>query len=86
VTRPWPSKRISNKILDQFTLYPFDLAAARIYAELWATLQKQGMQIGAHDARIAATAVSLRFSIATFNVRDYEKIEGLSLEQLNGFS
>jgi hypothetical protein len=27
---------------------------------------------------IAATAVSLGFSIATFNVRDYEKIEGLS--------
>jgi predicted nucleic acid-binding protein len=35
---------------------------------------------------IAATAVSLGFSIITFNVRDYEKIEGLSLEQLNGFS
>jgi tRNA(fMet)-specific endonuclease VapC len=75
-----------EKVLDQFTLYLFNLAAARIYAELWATLQKQGTQIGAHDGMVAATAVSLGFSIATFNVRDYEKIEGLSLEQVNGFS
>jgi predicted nucleic acid-binding protein len=50
-----------EKVLDQFTLYPFDLAAARIYAELWATFQKQGIQIGAHDGMVAATAVSLDF-------------------------
>jgi tRNA(fMet)-specific endonuclease VapC len=69
-----------EKVLDSFALHPFDLAAARIYAELWATLQKKGVQIGAHDLMIAATAISLGFSVATLDLRDYRKIEGLSLE------
>ncbi|MGQ0812003.1 MAG: type II toxin-antitoxin system VapC family toxin [Nitrospiraceae bacterium] len=82
-----PARRMKRaayvgKVIDQLTLYPFDLAAARIYAELWATLQKQGNQIGAHDAMIAATALSLGFSISTLTVRDYEKIDGLTLERL----
>jgi len=69
-----------EKVLESFALYPFDLAAARIYAELWATLQKKGVQVGAHDLMIAATAISLGFSVATLDLRDYRKIEGLSLE------
>jgi tRNA(fMet)-specific endonuclease VapC len=71
-----------EKILEQFTLYPFDLAAARVYADLWATLLKRGVQIGAHDLMIAATALSLGFSVATLDLRDYRKIEGLTLEHI----
>ena len=69
-----------EKVLERFTPYPFDLTAARIYAESWATLLKKGVQIGAHDLMIAATAMSLGFSVATLDLRDYGKIEGLSLE------
>ena len=57
-------------VFNTLTLYPFDIAAARTYAELWATLQKQGILVGIHDAMIAATALSLGFSIATLNLRD----------------
>ena len=32
-----------EKVLDQITVYPFDLAAARVYADVWAHLQKQGV-------------------------------------------
>jgi tRNA(fMet)-specific endonuclease VapC len=71
-----------EQVLSQSTLYLFDLAATRTYAELWANLQKHGAQIGAHDVMIAATALSLGFSIATLNVRDYERIDGLIIEQL----
>ncbi len=71
-----------EKVLEQFTLYPFDLAAARVYADLWADLQKQGIRIGAHDLMIAATALSLGFSVATLDLRDYQKVEGLTLEQV----
>ena len=71
-----------EKVLEQFTLYPFDLAAARVYADVWANLQKRGIQIGAHDLMIAATALSLGFSVATLDLRDYQKIDGLTLEQV----
>lgn len=63
-------------------MYPFDLPAARIYAELWAALQKKGIQIGAHDLMIAAIAISLGFSVATLDLRDYGRVDGLTLEQI----
>ncbi len=69
-----------EKVLELYALYPFDLAAARIYAELWATLQRKGVRIGAHDLIIAATAISLGWTVATLDLRDYRKIEGLTLE------
>jgi tRNA(fMet)-specific endonuclease VapC len=71
-----------EKVLDQITVYPFDLAAARIYGELWARLQKQGVQVGAHDTMIASTALSLGYSVATLDLRDYRRIEGLAIEHL----
>jgi len=69
-----------EKVLEHYALYPFDLGAARIYADLWATLQKKGVRIGAHDLMIAATAISLGWSVTTLDLRDYRRIEGLTLE------
>jgi len=69
-----------EKVLEHYALYPFELGAARIYAELWATLQRKGVRIGAHDLMIAATAISLGWTVATLDLRDYRKIEGLMLE------
>ena len=37
-------------------------------------------KIGAHDLMIGATAITNNFSIATFNLRHFNKIEGLKLE------
>ena len=71
-----------EKVLDEITVYPFDLAAARVYADVWARLQRQGVQIGVHDTMIASTALSLGFSVATLDVRDYGRIEGLAIEHL----
>ena len=71
-----------EKVLDQIPVYPFDLASARVYADVWARLQKQGVQIGAHDSMIASTALSLGFSVATLDIRDYRRIEGLVIEHL----
>jgi predicted nucleic acid-binding protein len=38
--------------------------------------------VGTHDLIIAATAISLGFSVVTFNLRDFERIEGLTVEKL----
>ena len=69
-----------EKVIDLFPLLPFDTAAARVYAQLWADLQKKGKMIGAHDLMIGSTAISLGFKIVTFNPRDFEKIAGLKVE------
>lgn len=69
-----------EKIIETFPIYVFDLSAARIYARVWATLAKKGINIGAHDLIIASTAVSLGFSVVTSDMRDYSKIKGLKVE------
>ena len=71
-----------EKLFELFPLYPFDLAAARIYADLWAQLLREGKMIGAHDLMIGSTALALGFSVATFNKRDFDRIEGLEVELL----
>lgn len=70
-----------EKIIENFPIYVFDLSVARIYARVWATLAKKGITIGAHDLIIAATAISLGFSVITSDMRDYGKITGLKVEQ-----
>jgi predicted nucleic acid-binding protein len=46
-----------------------------------AGLAREGIGIGAHDLIIASTAISLGFSVVTSDIRDYEKIKGLTLEK-----
>ena len=71
-----------EKVIELFPIYPFDLPASRIYAELWADLMKKGAHIGSHDLLIASTALSIGFSVAGFNRRHFETIEGLDLQIL----
>ena len=71
-----------EKIIEIFPIYPLDLNITRVYAKLWSDLLKKGLKIGAHDLIIGATAISLNFSIATFNLRHFNKIEGIKLEIL----
>ena len=72
-----------EKVIEIFPMYPFEITSARIYAEIWAELNKKGIQIGAHDLMIGSTALALGFSVATFNSRHFRKIESLTLEVLS---
>ena len=72
-----------EKTIALFPIYHFGVHIARTYAQIWATLMKQGIQIGAHDLIIGSTALALGFSVATFNKRHFDKIEGLRLELLS---
>ena len=71
-----------EKIIELFPIFVFEVSMARIYAELWSDLSSKGIRIGAHDLMIGSTALSLGFSVATHNVRHFERIEGLKLEVL----
>jgi predicted nucleic acid-binding protein len=55
----------------------FNLAAARIHAEIHAELAKKGQMIGAHDLIIAATARCHHLSLLTDNVEEFSRVPGL---------
>ena len=69
-----------EKVIELIPVFPFDMGAARIYAKIWASLVQRGFTVGAHDLIIAATAISMDYTVITSNRRDFEKIEGLRLE------
>jgi tRNA(fMet)-specific endonuclease VapC len=71
-----------ENVIEVFPIYHFDTSSARIYARIWSNLASKSTQVGAHDLIIASTAISLGFSVATFDKRDYMKIEGLNIELL----
>jgi tRNA(fMet)-specific endonuclease VapC len=50
---------------------------ARVHADIWATLAARGTVIGAHDLWIAATALAYGLGVATRNVADFGRVEGL---------
>jgi tRNA(fMet)-specific endonuclease VapC len=71
-----------EKVIESFPIFPFDLMIGRIYARIWAAVARKGWTVGAHDLIIAATAISLDYSVATVNIRDFEKIPGVKVEKL----
>ncbi len=79
-TRRLKRQAFVEKVIEQFPIYPFDVAAARIYARIWASLVQRNLTVGAHDLIIAATAISLDYTVLTANQRDFAKVEGLLLE------
>ena len=54
--------------------------AAWHYAEIRADLKKKGSMIGANDLMIAAHARSLAAIVVTNNVKDFERVKGLKVE------
>jgi tRNA(fMet)-specific endonuclease VapC len=71
-----------EKVIEILPIYVFEISSARIYAELWSDLSKRGVQIGAHDLIIGSTALSLGCSVATYNRRHFDRIDGLKVEIL----
>ena len=79
------AKRKQNQsVLDSLVLHlavldwPQD--AANHYAEIRADLKKRGAQIGAADLMIAAHARAMGAIVVTNNVKDFERVKGLEVE------
>lgn len=57
-----------------------DASAAVHYGKLRAGLEKSGSLIGAYDLLIAAHALALQLILVTNNVREFQRVQGLRLE------
>ena len=59
---------------------PFDQEAAEEYGPLRAYLEAQGTPIGQADTQIAAIALANDLTVVTGNVRHFERVPGLTVE------
>ena len=69
-----------QQFLLPFTLAPFDHRAAVAYGRVRASLERAGRPIGPLDTLIGAHAVALGVVLATNNVREFARIDGLVVE------
>lgn len=67
-------------LLAKIEIKNFDTSAAESYGNIRATLEKRGTPIGPLDMMIAGHAKSLGYTIVTNNMSEFERIEGLRLE------
>lgn len=78
-------KKEANRIklgyfLYQFECLPFDAEATSCYGDIRIQLESRGTPIGPLDTLIAAHALSLAATIVTNNAREFERVDGLAIE------
>ena len=72
-------QRHVEQILAAIFIQPFNLAQARVHARIWAGLEMRGQMIGPHDLLIAATAITHGHQLATLNVQEFRRVDGLQV-------
>lgn len=66
--------------LSNISIIPFGDKAAEMYGEVRAKLESKGTPIGPMDMLIAAHAKSMECIMVTNNMREFQRVEGLALE------
>ncbi|MCU0759760.1 MAG: type II toxin-antitoxin system VapC family toxin [Steroidobacteraceae bacterium] len=79
-SRPRENAAALQEFLLPLDAASFDDAAALAYGELRADLERRGYPIGPMDTMIAAHALALGCSLVTHNVREFERVQGLRVE------
>ena len=73
----------NRKALDMFLaplqILPFDSQCLWFYADLRASLEKQGLSIGPMDSLIAAQALSIDGTLVTNNIKEFMRVPKLKL-------
>lgn len=66
--------------LNKFVSLPFDDEAAMICGQIRAQLASAGTPIGIYDVQIAAIALANNLILVTHNIREFERVEELQVE------
>jgi tRNA(fMet)-specific endonuclease VapC len=77
---PERSFTLQQVFLNQFVSLPFDDLAATTFGTVRAQLEVRGTPIGAYDLQIAAIALSNNLTLVTHNTREFERVDGLQIE------
>jgi tRNA(fMet)-specific endonuclease VapC len=73
-------ERYLGELCQRYTVIDFDHAAARQAGILRAQLQALGTPIGPYDVQVAGLALSRNLTIVTRNVREFEQVPNLQVE------
>lgn len=73
-----------EKFLSKFPILDWDLDAAWVYGNVRKTLEVKGERIGERDLLLACQALALGATMVTNNTREFERVEGLKLENWVG--
>ena len=70
-----------HELLADLTVYPYTKETALLAGKLDGEQQSRGVVIPFGDLLIGATALALGFQLLTANLRDFQRIPGLSVVQ-----
>ena len=68
-----------TQLLAALPVLPFDEPADEHYADIRAALERAGTPIGSNDLLIAAHARSRGLTLVTHNLREFERVPGLTV-------
>ncbi|MBU7583539.1 MAG: type II toxin-antitoxin system VapC family toxin [Nostoc sp. TH1S01] len=71
---------IIETLLSSITILPFDYKEAEQAAQIRSLLKLAGLPIGAYDVLIAATAVINNHVLVTSNIREFQRVPNLQIE------
>lgn len=72
--------RVMEDFCSRLTLLEYGSKAAAHYGEIRANLERKGTQIGVNDLHIAGHARSEGLTLVTKNMKEFERVEGLRIE------
>lgn len=78
--REQASKALSHFVSSIQHILPVDEPVARYAAKIRADLKRKGSPIGPYDVLIAAVALASNLILVSNNVREFERVSDLSLE------
>jgi tRNA(fMet)-specific endonuclease VapC len=76
--------QLQRDFMSQFESLPFDDAAATVFGTIRATLEAAGTPIGAYDLQIASIALAHDLILVTHNLREFQRVDNLKLEDWEG--
>lgn len=79
-SRPEQNAQALERFLLPIEIVDFSVAATKGYGRIRAALEESGTPIGPLDTLIAAHALSLDATLVTNNTREFERVQGLRLE------
>jgi len=71
---------VRELVAGALTVLPFDEAAADVYGPLRARLEAEGRRLDEPDLRIAAIALTRDLTLVTANVRHFDRVPDLRVE------
>ena len=79
---PTKNRLAIESLLCNYEVLPFDSACARMYVRIRADLEAAGQIIGPNDLIIASVALAYDATLATNNVREFQRIPNLRIMSL----